>query len=308
MTNEITELILKADGINGNKEKAISMMIKENSGKQLCDSGGIYGYAYEKYADVDFEKEPSAKITINKNGELEILKSTYHLLTWQLDITKASKQIERNLWGVIESNDESYNENIKEWWQNTAENVIKYTDENGDECELELENEGSFYTYNMDNMIDLDIVCYLMKDFHTNDKYVILKIHNGCDARAGFSSPHVFAFSDLDGYDCMIWELTNYSLAIFFDDQHIYYDTHDGGYSFDAEEWTDGIPDSDSFKDISEFIMEKVWGCKENFDVNNVNIEEKIINIYESEYYPDIKSITIDACIDGGSISIKGCE
>ena len=48
----------------------------------------------------------------------------------------------------------------------------------------------SGYTYNDQSLLSQDIVFNQFSHDHTD--YVILQIHNGCDARGGFTSPRVF--------------------------------------------------------------------------------------------------------------------
>lgn len=56
----------------------------------------------------------------------------------------------------------------------------------------------SFYTYNHDNDFDQDWMIDMVLDDEWGDQYAIIRTHNGCDARGGFSSPVVAAMKDSD--------------------------------------------------------------------------------------------------------------
>jgi hypothetical protein len=66
------------------------------------------------------------------------------------------------------------------------------------------DNPGKFYTYNHDNSLNQDYMVDLWLSDNNSDLHAVIRTHNGCDARGGFSSPRVAAVNDaeyLSDYD-----------------------------------------------------------------------------------------------------------
>lgn len=84
------------------------------------------------------------------------------------------------------------------------------------DCELKLT--GSGYTYNSENDFSQDFIYYGVtlnkrsRRFHEQPDLYIIRTHNGCDARGGFSSPRVGAVVDDDyfhSFQAEVWSTDN---------------------------------------------------------------------------------------------------
>lgn len=57
---------------------------------------------------------------------------------------------------------------------------------------------GTFYTYNQENELSQDFMVDLWLSDNTGDLHAVIRTHNGCDARGGFSEPVVARLYDVD--------------------------------------------------------------------------------------------------------------
>jgi len=256
-------------------EKAISMMLKENTGEHLCDSGGAYGRQYQICAKDDFSKLPESTLELSNDGGITVSNHLYHYLINYLDITEESKQLEKDLWKLICSNDDYYGENIDEWCEKLFKDGFDYTiDDETERGRFKIITSG--YTYNEENCLNRDFVYTFIRQERWGEIFVVIQTHNGCDARGGFSSPHVFALKDGDSWEDMMVAM-HYFEIIMYDrenDVYNYYSSENAGYTWDKYE-DDGIAKFDEY-DMGKLIIKEIFGNKESFDTENVNIDANI--------------------------------
>jgi len=72
-------------------EQVLIEMLKENTGKALCDSGDAYGRHWERNQDRDFLKEPEATVEFSVyNGGLEVdfTRNVFHFLKDRLEFNE----------------------------------------------------------------------------------------------------------------------------------------------------------------------------------------------------------------------------
>lgn len=87
----------------------------------------------------------------------------------------------------------SINQYVKQALAELPVDAVKLLHENG----VKKSGEG-FYTYNHDNDLSQDIHVDVELEDSYGDTYVILRTHNGADARGGFSEPVVAQVGDVD--------------------------------------------------------------------------------------------------------------
>lgn len=314
--NEITNIILNDDGNNGNKEKAINMMLNEAICRGNFKKYKEHETTEEEYTKINYETRPPSIISINNSGNVEIFKSTYNLLETHLTITEVSKKLEESLWEEIGSDKKLYHVNIVDWFENVKKYGIPYCDDEGVNHVLYLVENDSLYTYNIPNMLDINIICFMFKEVNSDKSFVILEIDNDSDLGYDFSSPHIFAFDECnDEYD-MLWSIKNYSLALYFGNQHIYYSIQNGGNHYEPSGWSEDLSDEFVWGKMGNNIIEKIWGDEDKFDIDNVNIKESVINKLEKEfilksfnnYVCDVKYIAIVGDLNSGEITVKQKE
>ena len=165
-------------------KKLFNKMVKlcrENTGSALCDSGGAYGYNYNK----PIPKSP-LRIDKDSGGNLDgIYISLPHFLAEVLDEDKITegwdKEFER--FDKLHENG-SYLSNIED-----------FSETKGYVCKSEN-------TYNNENNLDQDLQYIILipkeleRDWLYSDKVLIaIQPHCGCDIRGGYGRPRIFKFS-----------------------------------------------------------------------------------------------------------------
>lgn len=188
--------------------QVLAGMLKENTGRSLCDSGGTpqfdangkyvtsehgYGRAFERNQGVNFEAQPESRwdITVfEKDGEekveIGVIHSVYH---WLADRLHFDGRMQRRFDRFA-----AKPENSEKHWLSLIEEFPLYLRERGEHVAGlygdEADEFNATYTYNNENMLSQDIqFVYFEVD---DEPYVLLQIHGGCDARGGLTAPKVF--------------------------------------------------------------------------------------------------------------------
>lgn len=168
-------------------EKKIASMFLEHVPTNILDSGSAYGYGYQYYREhppwLEEEAWCGFDIYDSKEPYLEIVPriSLYHYMVKVLEYVeewdrkfqewRADREAERKCWGDC----------LKEF-PNPAD------DDYGERFCREWLGE---YTYNNDTALSRDID-YEVSMYTRGYDVAIVSIHNGCDARCGFTEPVLF--------------------------------------------------------------------------------------------------------------------
>jgi hypothetical protein len=235
----------------------IAAMLKENTGAHFLDSGGAYGRHWEKNQAVeDFDARPELDIDYCNNSEISVTLDVYHFLTSTLDVTKESKKLDRAFQKFADK---------KEYEEMDYSEIAEIFNEEYLEPRglkmSQFEN-----TYNSDCMLSQVLLYSYISNEETGSDYpdfIMLRIHNGCDVRGGYTRPKIFAF---DG------EFENFIMAqndldasckctsMYSDDQgyHWYVDNQPETTEIDKML---GIENRD--KDFEEDKLAKYWQIQE---------------------------------------------
>lgn len=160
--------------------QAVKEMMTEVCDKNLFDSGGTYGYAYERRANCDKEPEFKIHYELLDNGKLciEVTKSMYwHLVNtcqYRHDLTVM-------LDAYADLKDECYGAYLGEDFF-TSFGLNASSDNT---CNIETLLDGTF----------------LFTQAYTSDEptgLFVISTHNGCDVRSGYSSAKVFESPDAE--------------------------------------------------------------------------------------------------------------
>jgi hypothetical protein len=189
-----------------------AQMLRENTGSNIIDSGSAYGRGWERNAATDFEAEPATRVRFEfNNGKLQGYVGTINLYHWlTLNFEPDSEMQERI--------DRDAEENPKDRWFHVAARVAE---------QVSTEYRPSYtYTYNQPDNWDLsqDVQFWQV---YTEDEYepshLIVMVHNGCDARWGFTKPYALRITS----DSSAWRESGHIDCIRAGD----YSWHsDGGY------------------------------------------------------------------------------
>jgi hypothetical protein len=149
-------------------QTAVASMMKQNTGRNLLDSGGIYGRKFEQLATVDLTAIPYATLT-----EYGYEKSLFwHIVEHCGGV--ATKENDSYLAFDALHPDEDWFTTFEMWCK--VNNITVHDVEN---------------TYNMETTIDGGFQAYNLEDAD-GEWFTAIMTHNGCDVRGGYSQPVMF--------------------------------------------------------------------------------------------------------------------
>lgn len=173
-------------------EKIIDNLLKEQIGHHICDSGGAYGYIYERNREEGYLKGLNPVEEWSNDGERELYVTipVYDYLVYNLEKDDDTEQLEKKLFERFKQYDfEPYEIFCVSDWLKTAGKFFGI-EETGI-TSLDYTN-----TYNGDEYISQTLlyVCFS----YDGDDYTLLEVHNGCDVRSGYTYPQLFKVKDVE--------------------------------------------------------------------------------------------------------------
>lgn len=205
MVKIISDIKIKeSDTVSTKKlEKEIIKMLQENTGSHILDSGGAYGRHWERNqklpSTVKFWDNTSQiwlDMYDGSNPEIYATISIYHhlknSLIWDDEVTKVNRMWDK-FWRADEDTYKPWHKLMEEFWEKVKD-LPDY--DFGDKNSLQ-----SGYTYNDENSLSQDFTYIIMGD------WVFIQIHNGCDARGGFTTPKLFKFDEYSLFSYGNWTL-----------------------------------------------------------------------------------------------------
>lgn len=171
-------------------EKKIIELLKEDTGKHFLDSGGAYGRHWQKNQGRDFLQEDpcSVRIEANEEGKVEYIDISYSLFHFLNNFLEFDDKAEKFQKGFMKfANTEKWK---REPWEDCLKAYFK---------KRSWEVEKNDYTYGKETLLDQDFAYWIFYD-KDDEEYVVVRVHGGCDARGGFSSPCFFKMFDHDQF------------------------------------------------------------------------------------------------------------
>lgn len=170
-------------------EKIIYKMLTESTGEHMLDSGGAYGRHWQRNQKKSFKDFKNAPVY---SFELESYKDNK-----KIDFVDCTKSLFHHLNESLEYS-ERETKNLNDW---INENPYHWADnrEGRANCLPDIEEyferfEGTpncCYTYNDENILSQDFQFVHSGNIYDSD-LIALSIHNGCDARGGFTDYKMF--------------------------------------------------------------------------------------------------------------------
>ena len=160
-------------------DEVLQMMMMEDTGINLCDSGGEFNRHWQRNGDGEFVNKPPYHVD---EYDQSVTLSLYHYLLDRLEYSPFQM--------------EQYRYMFPDQMTGMGE-MIEYVEASGFESTGEVVN-----TYNYDTLLDQNVqyIEYTINDgWGGTDTYVILQTHNGADPRGGYSEPWIF--KAIDGED-----------------------------------------------------------------------------------------------------------
>lgn len=169
-------------------KEVIDKILKEPIAKHFLDSGGAYGYQFERNQTEGYLQgmNPVEEYTDEdaKERTLEITIPVYDLLTYNLVRDEDAVAKEQQIFKRLEILD------INPYHIFEVEEVVKDKFTEG-MLPIQYVN-----TYNYEEYISQTLqFCPFMSD---GEYYIILQVHNGCDVRGGYTEPKVFKVNDIE--------------------------------------------------------------------------------------------------------------
>ena len=162
-------------------KQILLVMLQENTGAALCDSGGAYGRNWEKNKGRDFESEPAATVDFRYGIDVSI--NVFHWLEERLEF---SPELDKEFFEFCadpEREDSHWPELMADWFKEKG----KAADVGG------IYGDGEplcINTYNGEDL--LSQVLQFQYGTIDGEPVVLLQIHGGCDVRGGYTAPRAF--------------------------------------------------------------------------------------------------------------------
>jgi hypothetical protein len=163
-------------------EKIIYKMLTESTGEHFLDSGGAYGRHWQRNQKKSLNDFKNEKYITFDNDYDTATKSLFHHLTESLTF---NSKLTNKLNNWIKKDKYHYSDNPKGRC-NDMESVEQFMSEFIYPDRKIYTN----YTYNEDNVLSQDIQ-FIYSEIYETD-IIALSIHNGCDARGGFTDYKIF--------------------------------------------------------------------------------------------------------------------
>jgi len=154
---------------------------RQNTGRQMCDSGDYYGRNYDKPLP-----EKPISITCNRDKDDDISEfyasiSLGELLDATLDIDEKIQEQFAQIYELEENQHVSWKDLMDTWAEK-----YEYTEQGN-----------GYNTYNNENDLDQDFQYHIYSPydedgedwFYSENTVIFIQTHNGCDIRGGYSNP-----------------------------------------------------------------------------------------------------------------------
>lgn len=197
-------------------KRAIQEMLIENTGCNILDSGGAYGRGWEKNRSRDFENEKTLSVEVGDDPVI-IQYNTYKYLVTFLEITEESRELDRQLQKAIELYDG--NNHLAD-----MQDFMEEREQDG------YDHRNITNTYNYDNILSEVLQYGVLINEDTDEHFIILQIHNGCDVRGGYTKPRVFSLGTEDNFCYFL--IAETEIRAYCEKCHMGWDSDDCGYNW----------------------------------------------------------------------------
>ena len=174
-------------------EAVIDALLKEQIGHHLLDSGGAYGYIYERNRTEGYPTGliPVDDYTSGEDRSIDITIPVYDFLKYNLTKDEDAIALEKGLFFLFKKEGfEPYEIwEVSEWLKSPMGKAfgIRKTGVTS----LDYTN-----TYNYEEFLSQTLlyVCFS----YEGDDYILLEVHNGCYVRSGYTYPQLFKLKDIE--------------------------------------------------------------------------------------------------------------
>ena len=197
-------------------KRAVKEMLIENTGCSILDSGGAYGRGWEKNRSRNFDEEEAVFLEVYGDN-IEISYNIYWYLVNFLSISEESERLNTKLQTIFNESEKLYSEDIEDFVAG----------------EENLRSEGSENTYNYETILSEIIQYNILIDEETDEYFIILQIHNGCDVRGGYTRPRVFSLGEDDAFSYFC--IAQHDINAYCEKCRMTWYSDDSGYTWEGE-------------------------------------------------------------------------
>lgn len=169
-------------------ETVLVEMLKENTGRALCDSGDAYGRNWQRNQGRDFLSEPATRLTVRSadygdcKAEIDVTLNVFHWLNARVTYDPAMQR-KFKAFCARKANRDNYDLTNMEAFAESRSGTYG-------------EHPRVVNTYNGEDLLSQTLQYVVFTDAETDTCYVLLQIHGGCDVRGGYTEPKVFQVED----------------------------------------------------------------------------------------------------------------
>lgn len=167
-------------------ERSLWRQFTENTGAGICDSGGAYGRGWERNRRAgDLKAQPGATVDLDFGLDSpDVSVSPFHRLARELMCAPAMNR------RFARFNRRYDPHNVKSWLD-VSEAFAAGIDPNF----------GYYLSYNDEySVLGQDVQFTSFSDGRDGSEYVLLQVHGGCDARAGYTRPVAYEVCEIDQF------------------------------------------------------------------------------------------------------------
>lgn len=167
-------------------KQVLHEMLTENTGRALCDSGGVFGRHWERNQCRSFENEPKSVLRADggRYGSMWIVHNVYH---WLADRLEYNPELDKRFHDFAMAPEREH-----DYWLSCMEQFMEHL-QSEDEDVGGLYGEGdpmTINTYNGEECLSQIIQFAYWED--QDGAHVLLQIHGGADVRGGYTQPRAF--------------------------------------------------------------------------------------------------------------------
>ncbi|MDB9801094.1 hypothetical protein OAB94_01830 [Flavobacteriaceae bacterium] len=175
-------------------ERLVYNMLTENTGKHFLDSGGDSGRMWQRNASLtlqNFKDVPEEEIRFDfTNGWFERNVSVFHYLTNNLELDNICDNFNMLQDDPVSYTGEDCMQSNYDIY-GVTQRAMDYLEELNDvHCDY------TFNTYNGDSDLS-QILQGTWIRLNDHERYLVLQIHNGADARGGYTNAKLFKIDDM---------------------------------------------------------------------------------------------------------------
>ena len=179
-----------------NIAEVAELMLKENTGRHMLDSGGAYGRNWERNQGKSFADIPAYSVEFSVWGDSHIeIMVTLQLYHWMCHNLEPDDELQALLDEYAAENPEM---SVYELAETFADRLVSgfYVEGVGSQdWAYPNINNTRFNSYNDDNILSQDVLYTPLTDNNYSSydaSHLILQVHGGCDARGGYTMPRCF--------------------------------------------------------------------------------------------------------------------